>query len=172
MKKFALLISLLPLLTGCPYPARTVMPLETQVVDAGTGTPIGGASVLRIVCDIHDRKCTNGQLEKSETDKDGKIKLKGKRQWGLWFPAPGGLPAPNHQIAIWKPGYQAFAFSQYGDINDLLSWTDREDLKKAIQEVPKERKNLTPNDNPENMFENGKVKLQRLTHNPPLEPSR
>lgn len=148
------------------------MPLETQVVDAESGASIEGAQVLRIVCDIHDMKCARGKIDKEQTDRNGKIEMKGERKWGIWFPAPGGIPAPNHRIAIWKTGYQAFAFSQYGEINDLLSWTNREDLKKAIQEVPKERKNYTPDANPEQMFENGKVKLQRLTHNTPLEPSR
>jgi len=172
MKKIILLLVLFPLLTGCPYPARVIMPLETQVLDAENGSPIEGAQVLRIVCDVHDMRCAKGKVERGQTDKNGKIEMNGERKWGVWFPAPGGIPAPNHRIAIWKTGYQAFVFSQYGDINDILSWTDREDLKKAVKEVPKERKTNTPSDNPEQMFERGKIKLQRLTHSTPLEPSR
>jgi len=165
MKKIILLF-LLPLLTGCPYPARTVMPLETQVVDADSGSPIESAIVFRVVCDIHDFRCIHGQVEKGKTDQDRKIELEGKRKWGLWIPAPGGLPVPSHQIAIWKSGYEAFVFSQYGDINDIELSTDREDVKKALQEVPKYRKNYTPDDNPEKMFECGRIMLQkRQAHN-------
>jgi len=120
MKKIILLFSLIPFLTGCFYPARTIMPLETKVVDAKTGSPIEKATALRVVCDIHDFRCTRGQMDQSETNKDGKVQLDGKWKWRLWFPAPGGLPVPNHHIAIWKSGYKAFVFSQYGNIDDVL----------------------------------------------------
>jgi len=137
------------------------MPLKTRVVDADTGAPIEGATVLRVVCDLHDFRCTGGNMETSKTDKHGEVELSGKRKWGLWIPAPGGLPAPNHQIAIWKSGYQAFVFSQYGSINDIESGTDRDDVKKAIHEVPKNRKDYTPDDNPLTMFEGGFIELKK-----------
>jgi hypothetical protein len=162
MIKVISVISLLFLLTGCPFTAQTVMPLESQVVDAETGLPIEMATVLRIVCDIHDRRCTKGKIEKGETDKDGKIKFQGKRQWGLWLPLPGCLPVPNHQIAIWKPGYRAFVFSQYGNIEDLLSSAIREDVKSAIRAIPKDRNNYTPDDTPEKLFQHGIIKLQKI----------
>lgn len=166
MKKLILLLSLFPLLTGCPYPARTVMPLKSQVIDAETGLPIEKATVLRVVCDIHDSRCVHGQIEKAETNKEGRVELEGKRKWGLWFPAPGGLPVPSHQIAIWKAGYQAFVFSQYGDISDIESLTKRDDIKKALQEIPQDRKSYSPSDKPEEMFEGGKINLHKAqAHN-------
>lgn len=171
--KMLALIPLLSLVTGCAYPARIVMPLETRVVDAETGAPIEEATVLRVVCDIHDFKCTHGYVDRAETNHDGKIQLRGRREWGLWIPAPGGLPVPNHQIAIWKAGYEAFVFSQYGDISHIQSSTDRADLRTALQEIPQARKNYSPRDHPEKLFEDGRVELRKLgTHNSPLEPTR
>jgi hypothetical protein len=162
MKK-ALLIFHLFLLTGCiPYPARVVMPLKTQVVDAESGTPIEGAQVLRIVCDVHDMTCKNAKMDRGQSDNNGNIKMEGERKWGLWFPAPGGFPVPNHRIAIWKSGYQAFVFSQYGSIDDIKSFSKREDLKSAIREVPLERKECGADAKPEEMFSGGKIGLLRV----------
>lgn len=177
MMKFLIVLALLPLLTGCPYPARTVMPLNSRVFDAETGQPIERAEVLRVVCDIHDFGCKRGYIDKTETNKDGIIELDGKRTWGLWIPAPGGLPVPDHKIAIWKAGYEVFVFSQYGDFerffNYIQSSSDREDLKMALKEVPVDRKYYSPDDNPRALFEDGKIKLYKTkTHNMPLEPIR
>ncbi|MBI5695132.1 MAG: hypothetical protein HZC51_05230 [Nitrospirae bacterium] len=155
---------MLLLLSGCfPFPARTTMPLRTTVVDAESGAPIEGAKVLRIVCDLHDFDCSHAVIDRGHTDQDGYIKMSGKRKWGIWIPAPGGMPVPNHQIAIWKPGYQAFVFSQYGKVEDVARHTKRNDLKEAIQEIPAERKETTPDDDdPEKMFLGGTVRLYRL----------
>lgn len=171
--KSVVIISLLFLLTGCAYPARIVMPLETRVVDAETGAPIEKATVLRVVCDIHDYRCKHGYTDRGETKSNGEIHLQGMRRWGLWIPAPGGLPVPNHQIAIWKAGYEAFVFSQYGDIEEIKSRTERADLQAALQEIPQVRKSYSPDDNPNKLFDNGRIELLKLsTHNPPLEPTR
>jgi len=160
-KRFIFLLALLPLLAGCPYPAQVIMPLTTQVVDAESGAPIEGAQVLRIVCDVHDMQCKKAKMDRGQSDKNGNIKMRGERKWGVWFPAPGGVPAPNHRIAIWKTGYQAFVFSQYGSIDNIKSFTTREDLKKAVQEVPIERKEYGVEAKPEEIFSGGKIRLFR-----------
>ena len=143
------------------HPARIVMPLSVQVIDSQSGTPIEGANILRIVCDIHDRSCKNLNLSRGQTDKNGRIKMEGIRKWGLWIPLPGGMPVPNHRIAIWKPGYKAFVFSQYGKITDINTQTVRSELKKVVQEIPLERKEYGSNDKPEETFIGGKIKLYR-----------
>lgn len=163
MKRPVLVVLLLVALAGCfPYHARVVMPLRTQVVDAGTGLPISGAKVLRVMCDIHDFTCSNATVDRGETDQQGRIDLPGKRKWQLVIPLPGGLPTPNHQIAIWKPGYVAFVFSQYGDV-DLLSrrGCERQDLLAALHEIPAERRVYTSKDQPEQLLLDGRIALER-----------
>jgi hypothetical protein len=157
-------IALLSLLTGCVlfFPARIVMPLNTTVVDAETGNPVESAKVLRIVCDIHDRSCTHARMDWGQTDQNGVVKASGDRKWGLWVPAPGGLPVPNHQIAIWKEGYYAFVFSQYGNIDDIKERTSRPDIMDAISAIPKDRRQCDADDRPDEMFSGGEVKLYKL----------
>ena len=155
-------LALLSLLASCViYPARIVMSLNTRVVDAESGNPIEGARVLRIVCDVHDSRCIHGRIDQGETDSGGIIKMSGDRKWGLWVAAPGGLPVPNHQIAIWKEGYYAFVFSQYGRIDRLKDFTDREDIIEAIRKIPPDRKECSASDDPDKMFSGGKIKLQK-----------
>jgi hypothetical protein len=151
-------------LYGCVYPARIKMPIRTQVVDAETGQPIAGARLLQIVCDVHDFGCTHAEVDCAQSNQEGFLEVSGKRQWGFWFPAPGGLPVPNHQVAIWKDGYYAFVFSQYGDFEDFqaLRTKKRQDLAHAIAEIPTPRKQYFPNDEPEWMFSDGQIKLYRL----------
>jgi hypothetical protein len=161
--KRLLLVLLLVALAGCfPYPARIVMPLRTRVVDAGTGQPISGAKVLRVMCDIHDFTCANAIVDRGETNQEGQIDLPGKRRWQLFIPFPGGMPVPNHQIAIWKPGYVAFVFSQYGDVDHLIRKScERQDLLAALHEIPAERRVYTPRDQPEQLLLDGRVALER-----------
>lgn len=108
------------ILSACVfYPARIVMPLNTRIVDSESGNPIEGAQVLRIVCDVHDFDCSNGRIDKTQSDSNGIVKALGSREWGYYVPVPGGFPVPNHQIAIWKEGYYVFIFSQYGSIENV-----------------------------------------------------
>jgi len=144
------------------YPARTVMPLKTEVVDAESGQPIEGASYLRIVCDVHDFNCSSAKIDRGITRKDGFIEVNGERKWGLYIFAPGGVPVPNHNIAIWKPGYLAFVFSQYGNIETIKETTDREDIIKAINEIPNQRTTFDPSTNPNDLFLNGQIKLHKI----------
>jgi hypothetical protein len=123
--------------------------------------PISGATVLRVMRDVHDFGCTNVVLDRGLTDQEGWISLPGKRKWRMVIPAPGGLPVPNHQIAIWKQGYLAFVFSQYGNIDELTRACRREDLLAALDEVPAERRVHTPADEPDKLFLDGKVTLER-----------
>ena len=149
---------------GCfVFPLKTVEPLSTTVVDSESGKPIAGAVVLRIVCGIHDFSCKNASIEKKFTNNKGMIYLGSKREWGPWFPAPGGLPVPNHQIAIWKEGYSAFIFLQYNnDIDQFAAHVKSNDIREAIREIPKERKYLSENIDPSTIFVNGKVELYKL----------
>lgn len=134
-------------ISGCfIFPLKTVEPLKTTVVDSETGEPIAGAVVLRIVCDVHDFSCENALIEKTITNEKGTVRFGSKRKSGPWFPAPGGLPVPNHQIAIWKEGYFAFVFSQYDyDIDNFAAHVKSREIIEAIREIPKERKYLSEN---------------------------
>lgn len=150
------------LLAGCiPFPARTVMPLKTQVMDAYSGKPIPDATVLRIVCDVHDHSCENAIINRGKTDQNGYIKMSGNREWGTWVPAPGGFPVPNHQIVIWKDGYTTFVFSQYGSLNSIKTATKNSVLIEAIEEIPKDMKYFGEG-NPNKLFLNGSIKLKAL----------
>jgi len=145
-----------------PTRVHLIMPLSTRVVDADSGQPIAGAQVLRIVDDIHGYR--NGhayaQMERSYSDTNGHIEMEGKRKWRFRPLGPGSFPVPNHKIAIWKPGYKAFVFSQYSSISEISSRMDREDLKKAIGEIPRNRIEYGVSDNLNIMLNNGTVKLQ------------
>jgi hypothetical protein len=148
------------------------MPLKARVVDFDTGEPVVDATVLRIVCDVHDFLCSRAKLDRGKTDRNGSIEMAGERRWGAMVPAPGGIPLPNHRVAIWKKGYAAFVFSQYGSIEDVRLGK-RADLIEAIGEIPKERRERTGQDDPERFFASGKIELHRIVtksesecHNP------
>ncbi len=155
-----LILFLLPGCTVALFPAVIVAPIDLKVVDADTGDPINDAVVLRIVCDIHNfRDCTNGMVDRARTDKNGSAKIPDKRKWGIWSAALGGLPVPNHLIAIWKEGYSAFVFSQYENSDEyLLLVCTREDVVEAIKEIPQERRPYYADTNP---FHDNQVKLYR-----------
>ena len=141
---------------------KVVMPLKTRVIDSETDQPVSGAKVLRIVCDVHDFDCNDAYMDTGATNRNGEIELDGKRKWGVWMPVPGGLPAPNHQIAIWKEGYQAFVFSAYdGDITKFEETVRRADIRKAIKEIPKERNLLGEGQDPNQLFSGGEIKLYK-----------
>jgi hypothetical protein len=92
---------------------RTVEPVDAKVIDADTDRQLDDVNYLRIVCDVHDFGCDHALLEKG-ISRGGILRLESERRWGLWMPVPGGVPVPNHQLAVWKEGYHAFIFSQYG----------------------------------------------------------
>src|SRR5438876_4471902 len=101
---------------GCIIaPLRVAETLDVKVVDAQNGALIQGAKVIYFVCDIHDFQCKHATIVRTTSNESGDLKIEGHRKWGVWIPAPGGLPVPNHFIAIWAPGYSAFVFGQYGD---------------------------------------------------------
>lgn len=138
------------------------MPLKTQVVDAESGKAVPDATVLRIVCDVHDHLYENAIINRGKTDQNGYIQMTGKREWGTWVPAPGGFPVPNHQIVIWKDGYATFVFSQYGSLESIKISTQRPDLIEAIEEIPKPRIEYLEKDDPNKLFLNGRIKLHAL----------
>jgi len=151
-------------LSGCfAFPLRTIEPLRVTVIDASTGTPIANAIVLRVVCDIHNRDCKDAFIDMNKTNEKGIIRLSGKRDCGPWVAAPGGMPAPNHQIAIWKEGYSAFVFSQFdNDIDKFASKTINKKIIEAVSKIPKERRYLPLDTDPNSVFNNGEIKLYRI----------
>ena len=159
-----ILIPLILLHSGCLiFPMKVVLPLTTITIDAETEEPIFGASVLRIVCDMHDFDCSNAYMDLGSTNKNGLINLPGKRKWGIWILAPGGLPAPNHHIAIWKKGYSAFVFTQYDDHFEKSNFSmNRQDIQEAINKIPIERRYMNEDQSPNELFDGGKIRLFRL----------
>lgn len=154
------------LLAGCCcFPARVAMPLRTTVLDSETGAPIAGAHVVRFVGDVHDRQCQRSTIEQLETDESGLVAAPGRRKWGLWVPAPGLLPVPNHQIAVWKEGYYVWTYSQYGHLDDLLTWRrpdDRKDIIEVLSRIPPQRKEMDPTLDPNKVLNGGTIRLQKL----------
>ncbi|MBK7419787.1 MAG: hypothetical protein WAU44_09055 [Nitrospira sp.] len=148
-------------LTGCIWPLPVAHELNVQVTDAFSSQPIPKAQVVYLACHVHDYDCSNGHLVRTETTEEGKIHISQTYGWGPWFPAAGGLPAPNHLIAIWAQGYSAFVFTQYGDsVSQRLNDTKRGDVRSALQEIPDDR---IVNDellNPRAEFIGGKIKLR------------
>lgn len=161
MWKSALALSFTFALGGCiPWPIQIIEPLDVSVVDATTGQPLANVEYLRIVCDVHDFTCAHARVD-AGLAADGHLALPGRRDWGPWTPVPGGLPAPNHQIAIWKPGYQAFVFSQYDDdIDSFASKIERLDIKRQTARIPHERTYLHSAE-PEKILRGGIIRLQR-----------
>lgn len=134
-----------------PQRAYVALPLKVQVIDAEKGLPIDGAEVLRIVADYHDRAGSRAVMDRTHSDENGNIRLAGRQKW-VFLSGPGRLPLPNHQIAVWKPGYKAFVFSQYGDIHEIYSGKDRIDLIKALETIPLERRVYRPDKETNGMF--------------------
>jgi len=142
---------------------RTVEPVDAKVIDANTGKQLDDVNYLRIACDVHDFGCGHALLEKG-ISREGILQLDSKRRWGLWMPVPGGVPVPNHQIAVWKDGYYAFIFSQYdANIDEFARRANRADIKSAIDQIPKERKYLYSNQNPNDILLGGVIKLVPLS---------
>lgn len=145
-----------------PYPAQVVERLQVRVVDALTGQPLGSVNYLRIVCDVHDMACHHALINTGRSA-DGHITLPGRRDWGPWTPVPGGLPVPNHQIAIWKPGYEAFVFSQYDDdIDRFADIAQNPAITRAVAAIPAQREYLH-SDAPGPILQGGVIRLRPLS---------
>jgi len=139
------------------------MPLETTVLDASTGKPIPKVKFVRVVCDIHNFGCRGAKIDSGEGTEDGRIDLSGHRRWGVWLPVPGGLPVPNHQIAIWADGYKVVVFSQYDDdIDKFKVRQENENIAKILETVPKENRVLINSETANQVFKDGILKLERV----------
>lgn len=169
---FSLFVSLF-ILTGCiPIhdTIRTAEPLDVLVVDAETEKPIAGASVVYLVCDLHDYGCSRGKLICTTSNEKGEIKIEGETKTGTWVPAPGGLPVPDHLIAIWALGYSSFVFIQYksadAPIAELLERKKksitRTDILKALLEIPEDKASSDERLNPKKELIGGKIRLLKL----------
>ena len=150
------------LLSGCISRLQIAAPLDVTVVDADDGAPIPGAEAIYLVCDVHDFDCDHAILEQPTTDESGAVKISGRRQWGVWFPAPGGLPVPNHFIAIWARGYSAFVFSQYDDtLESMRKKVRRQDVSDALESIPSDQSSSDPSLNPREQLTGGKIRLRK-----------
>lgn len=168
---FSLFVSLF-ILTGCRGTLHVAQPLDVIVVDAETEKPIAGASIVYIACDLHNPYSCHeyGKLIRTTSNEKGEVKIEGETKTGTWLPFPGGLPTPNHLIAIWAPGYSAFVFSQYkvtdATIDELLERKKksvaRTDMLKALQEIPEDKASSDERLNPKKELIGGKIRLLKL----------
>ena len=153
------------LLPGCfPAPLRVANPVNEKVVDAETGLPIAGASVVHIVCDIHDPDCRDATLLRTATRPDGVLTIDGRRQWGIWISAPGGLPVSVHFTAIWAEGYSAFVRGDYrATVHNLQRRVQRQDLIEALESIPDVLSSSEPSLNPVGSLRRATIRLQPVT---------
>lgn len=153
------------ILSGCFIaPLRVACPLKVTVEDAATGSPIPEARVIYIVNDHHDFFCREeGRIVRAVSDKSGHVDISGKRKWGFWIAAPGGLPVPDHLIAIWAPGYSTYLFSQYSNIADRKKRCEnRSDMLQALDEIPQEQQIADPWLNVKADLIGGIIKLPKI----------
>jgi hypothetical protein len=169
MIKTANLLAVLLFFQGCIVaPLRVANELTVTVTDHQTGAPIEGAPVVYFVCDIHDFDCSNGRLVETTSDAQGYVHIEGRREWGAWIPAPGGLPVPNHTIAIWAPGYSAYVFRQYGGtIQDLAERIDSPTVRRALRRIPADLRSSDPALNPQRELTGGQIRLRRAVQPEP-----
>ena len=159
----SLLVSLALSLGGCLiWPLKVAEELDVEIIDATSGTPVPYAEVVYVACDVHDFSCSKAKLVRTKANDKGQVNIDSTRRWGVWIPAPGGLPTPNHLIAIWAPGYSAFVFSQYEDTIALrISGTKREDIARALQEIPSDQTMNDESLNPRRELIGGKIQLRK-----------
>ena len=159
--KIILIIFLVINLSGCIiWPLKTSIELEVTVVDTDTNMPVPNAQVVYLACDIHDWGCDHARLVRTTANENGEIDIADSRRFGLWIIAPGGIPAPNHLIAIWAPGYSAYAFSQYGDtVESRKRDIKRQDIIDALNEIPSDQSSSSESLNPRAELIGGKIKL-------------
>ena len=137
--------------------------MDVTVIDAQSAVLIPHATVIYFVCDVHDFECRHATLVRTDSSAQGHLRLDGRREWGVWLPAPGGLPVPNHFIAIWAPGYSAFIFAQYGDtIESLRRRAPRPDLLEALESIPVDRSSSDPSLDPRQELQGGRIRLRKL----------
>jgi hypothetical protein len=147
---------------GCIWPLKIAEEFRAEVIDASSENPISFADVVYLACDFHDFSCNHATLVRTKADEQGKIDIGSTRRWGFWLPAPGGIPVPNHLIAVWAPRYLAFVFAQYPDSIDWrVSSTSREDIIRALQEIPSERSTNDESLNPGRELIGRKIKLRK-----------
>jgi len=158
-----LTLALLLSFQGCIIaPLRVAETLDVKVVDAQNGAPIQGAKAIYFVCDIHDFECKHATIVRTVSNESGDLKIEGRRKWGVWIPAPGGLPVPNHFIAIWALGYSAFVFGQYGDTVESIKRTvQRQDVIEAFDSIPSDQLSSDPSLNPKEELIGGKIRLRK-----------
>src|SRR5262245_22767438 len=158
-----LVLALLLSCQGCfVAPLRVANTLDVTIVDAQNSTPIPDATAVYFVCDIHDFQCRHATLVRAASNAHGNLKIRGRREWGVWFPAPGGLPVPNHFIAIWAPGYSAFVFGQYRDtVDSIRRHVPRQDLLEALDSIPSDQSSSDPSLNPKEQLHGGKIRLRK-----------
>lgn len=152
---------------GCivaPLPVSA--PVEVSVVDAETDAPIVGAAVVYFVCDIHDFACSQGRLVRTESGPKGRVSIPRRWRWGLWIAAPGGLPVPNHFVAIGAPGYSPFVFSQYDDsLARVIAriGVTRPEIAAELQALPPATVSSDPSLNSASQLIGGKIRLRKLS---------
>jgi hypothetical protein len=146
---------------GCIiWPLKISSELEVQVLDAATGAPIPHAHVVYVACDIYDFDCSHARVVRTTANEKGEIDIESMRRFGFWVLAPGGLPVPNHLIAIWASNYGAFVFSQYGDtIDQRKQQTKRQDIMNVLNEIPSDQSSSGELLNPITELIGGKIKL-------------
>jgi hypothetical protein len=148
---------------GCLIaPLPVAAPLRVTVIDAQDQTPIANAMVLYLACDIHDFGCEHAKLVSTTSSQKGQVKIDGERKWGFWVLAPGGVPVPNHFIAIWAPGYSAFVFGQYGDtVESKKRRVRRSDIREALRSIPKDTSSSDELLNSSKELSGGSIRLLR-----------
>ncbi len=115
------------------------MPLRVTVQDADTGSPIPDATIIYIASDIHDYLCKEGRVIRTRTDSGGKVDISGKWRFGVWLIAPGGLPMPQHIVAISAPGYSTYLFGRYDEMKSgKRRCHSHSDIVEALAEIPQE----------------------------------
>ncbi len=164
MVKLLGLLVLILCTTSCfVFPLETVMPVEITVIDARTGKELVNIHYVRIVIDVHDFRCIKPFLEEGIIENGREFHLDNKREWGVYMPAPGGLPVPMHHIAIWKDGYKAVVFSPF-DLNDeKLSQrcSNHANIQRVLKTIPMSQTFIKE---PFEKLLGGTVKLMPIEH--------
>ena len=163
--KAMLTIGLVLSFQGCfVAPLRVADNLDVTVVDAQSSLPIPQATLVYLVCDVHDIECRHAILARASSSEGGRLRVCGRREWGPWVPAPGGLPVPNHFVAIWAPGYSAFVFGQYDrTVESKKRLVGCQDVLDALNLIPGDRSSSDPLLNPKQELHGGKIRLLRLS---------
>lgn len=111
MKILFILLSLVLGLTGCVVVPLSAESIDSQVVDADTGTPIEGAVIvaywqLRPGSETdHSSSCGTTKVEEAVTDSDGRFHL---ASWGPTLPGCGGaLHGGDPLMYVFKSGYRS-----------------------------------------------------------------